>query len=152
MSDEGTPEPGPEPDENRFQDDLSAYRQSLVIAEQAMQGEYDKAVMTLSGGALGISFTFLKDIVGTKGLTHFCALLAAWGLWGLSISFILASFFTSTKALRKTVNDTDVHTIYMTLAQSRWATATKILNALGGIGFFLGLLSLLVFVAHNQPK
>jgi hypothetical protein len=152
MSEEGTPEPEPEPDENRFQNNLSAYRQSLVLAEQAMQGEYDKAVMTLSGGALGISFSFLKDIVGTKGLTHFCALLVAWGLWGLSISFILASFFTSTKALRKTVADTDLHTIYMTLAKSGWATATKILNALGGVCFFLGLLSLLVFVAHNQPK
>ena len=141
-----------ESDDDSFLVQLTAYRQSLVAAGQAMQNEYDKAVMALSGGALGISFAFLKDIVGTKGLAHFCALLGAWVLWGLSISFILASFFTSTKALRRAVDDTDMHTIYITLAESGWATATKILNALGGICFFLGLLALVVFVAYNQPK
>ena len=150
MSEENTPQA--ESDDDSFQEQLSAYRQSLITAEQTMQSEYDKAVMTLSGGALGISFTFLKDIVGTKGLTHFPTLLAAWVLWGLSITFILASFFTSTKALRRAITDTDMHTIYMTLAKSGWATATKILNGLGGFCFFLGLLALVIFVANNQPK
>ncbi|MHA3774885.1 hypothetical protein ACXR0O_25475 [Verrucomicrobiota bacterium sgz303538] len=150
MSQQNTPPANP--DDDLFYQQLTAYRQSLVAAEQSMQSEYDKAVMALSGGALGISFTFLKDIIGTKGLIHYSTLLGAWILWGLSISFILASFFTSTKALRKAVTDTDMHTVYMTLAKSPWATATKILNALGGICFFLGLVALVIFVAHNQPK
>jgi hypothetical protein len=139
-------------DDDSFQGQLTAYRQSLITAEQTMQSEFDKAVMTLSGGALGISFTFLKDIIDTEGLTHFSTLLAAWILWGLSITFILASFFTSTKALRRAIADTDMHTIYMTLAKSRWASATTILNGLGGVCFFLGLIALVIFVAHNQPK
>lgn len=144
--------PSPEPDDGSFYEQLTAYRQALITAGQAMQSEYDKAVMTLSGGALGISFAFLKDIVGTKGLTDFSTLLAAWILWGSSITFILASFFTSTQALRRAVTDTDMHTIYMTLAKSGWTTATKILNGLGGICFFFGLFALVIFVAHNQPK
>ncbi len=141
-----------EQDAKTFQDNLTAYRQSLLVAEQSMQSEYDKSVMTLSGGSLGVSFAFLKDIVGTQDLSHGICLYAAWVLWGLSISFILASYFTSTKAIRRAVTDTDLQTIYMTLAKSHWATATKTLNALGGIGFFLGIICLVVFVAYNLPK
>jgi hypothetical protein len=141
-----------EQDAKTFQENLAAYRQSLLAAEQIMQSEYDKSVMTLSGGALGVSFAFLKDIVGTKGLSHCPFLLAAWALWGLSISFILSSYFTSTKAIRRAVTDTDLKTIYLTLADSNWAKATKVLNALGGLGFLSGTILLVVFVAYNLPR
>lgn len=131
------------------QGNLSAYRQSLIAAEQTMQGEYDKGVLTLSGGALGLSLVFLKDVVGANPLVHSGCLLAAWIAWGLSIAFVLASYFTSTKALRRAVLETDAQTIYMTLAQSGWATATQWLNALGGACFFIGILLLVIFVAFN---
>ncbi len=49
-----------------FFKNLAAYRQHLVDAEQQMQAEYDKAVLVLSGGAIGLSMTFLKDIVGVN--------------------------------------------------------------------------------------
>jgi hypothetical protein len=134
---------------NEFEERLSAYRQSLIAAEQSMQGEYDKGVLTLSGGALGISLVFLKDVVGTKPLVHSECLLAAWIVWGLSIAFVLSSYFTSTKALRRAVTDTDEKMIYITLAQSGWATATKVLNALGGICFFVGIILIVTFVSFN---
>ncbi|HTL71657.1 MAG TPA: hypothetical protein VL863_00035, partial [bacterium] len=89
--------------QDSFLQNLTNYRQSLIAAEQAMQAEYDKGVLTLSGGALGISLVFLKDIVGTKSLLHGEFLLLAWIFWGLSISFILASYFTSAKAIRRAV-------------------------------------------------
>ena len=38
------------------------YRDNLQKIEGEMQSEYDKAVMTLSGGAIGISFAFIKDV------------------------------------------------------------------------------------------
>ena len=134
---------------NEFEDRLSSYRQSLIAAEQSMQGEYDKGVLTLSGGALGISLVFLKDVVGTRPLVHSECLLASWIVWGLSIAFVLSSYFTSTKALRRAVTDTDERTIYITLAQSGWATATKVLNALGGICFFVGIILIVTFVSFN---
>ncbi|HEY1050980.1 MAG TPA: hypothetical protein VGE39_14520 [Prosthecobacter sp.] len=147
--------PNPETEEqkaNTFQDNLSSYRQLLLASEQAMQSEYDKSVMTLSGGALGVSFAYLKDIVGTQGLSHGSILLLSWILWGMSISFILASFFTSGQSLRKAVTDTDMKEIYLTLAKSKWVTATKWLNALAGVCFFLGVTALVVFVSNNLPK
>lgn len=137
---------------NPFEDNLSKYRQSLLAAEQTMQGEYDKGVLTLSAGALGISLLFLKDVVGTRPLVHSWCLLAAWTVWGLSIAFVLTSYFTSTKALRRAVMDTDLKNIYVTLAESCWATATKVLNAAGGICFFIGIVLLVTFVSFNLTK
>jgi hypothetical protein len=145
-------QPDAESGKTGFADRLSAYRQSLIAAEQAMQGEYDKGVLTLSGGAIGISLVFLKDVVGAKGLVHGGFLLAAWVVWGLSVAFVLSSYFTSTKALRRAVTETDDGVIYQTLAQSGWAAATKVLNALGGICFFIGILLLVTFVSFNLPK
>lgn len=142
----------PEEQSNEFLDNLNSYRQSLYASEQAMQSEYDKGIMTLSGGALGISFAFLKDIAGTKGLHDGGLLLTAWVLWGLSISFILSSFFTSTKALRSAAEAVDLKTIYLTLGKSGWAFATKVLNALAGLCFFGGIVFLVWFVSHNLPK
>jgi hypothetical protein len=150
MSDNGDSEPGEEGDS--LEKRLAAYRQSLIAAEQTMQSEYDKGVLTLSGGALGISLVYLKDVVGTKPLHNAGFLLGAWVVWGLSISLILASYFTSTKALRRAVTETDAKTIYMTLAQSGWATATKVFNALGGVCFFFGVVLLVYFASCNLPK
>lgn len=139
-------------DANRFQDELSSYRKSLLAAEQQMQTEYDKGVMTLSGGALGISFAFLKDVVGTKSLSHGDYLLWAWILWAFSISFILASYFTSAKSLRDAAVAVDQQTIYLKLAQGSWVTATKTLNIAAGIAFFAGVVFLVCFVSSNLPQ
>jgi hypothetical protein len=140
-----------EVEDDSFQSQLASYRQALCSAEQTMQSEFDKAVMTLSGGALGISMSFLKDIVG-KNPKSFSILFSAWSLWGLSITCIFLSFATSSKALRRAIEDTDMRMIYMTLATNRWATATRILNRLGGAGFVIGLAAFLAFILINQPK
>jgi hypothetical protein len=134
------------------QEDLSAYRQSLIAAEQSMQGEYDKGVLAMSGGALGVSLVFLNDFIGSKSIANGCFLLAAWIVWGLSIVFVLASYFTSTFALRRAYSDASNDRIYNTAGRSCWATATLILNALGGISFFAGVVCFVAFVACNLNR
>jgi hypothetical protein len=42
-------------------DHTSDYRSLLVQTWQKAQDDFDKAVLSLSGGALGVSFIFLKD-------------------------------------------------------------------------------------------
>ena len=49
---------------------LQKYRDFLIAAEQKSQEDYDKTVIALSGGALGISFAFATDIVGGQSLTQ----------------------------------------------------------------------------------
>jgi hypothetical protein len=96
-----------------FQDEISQYRATLLELEQKMQGEFDKAVMALSGGALGLSFTFLKEVVKSTPLKSTSWLLTAWICWGLSLSCVLFSFFSSALALRKAIKQTDAKLIYV---------------------------------------
>ena len=61
---------------------LKEYRNWLIAAEQKAQEDFDKTVLSLSGGALGISFAFVKDIVGDQPLIKTKFLLTAWIAWG----------------------------------------------------------------------
>src|ERR1051325_8367007 len=78
-------------DETMLDDALFEYRNHLVLAGQKAQEDYDKAVMTLSGGALGVSFAFLKDIVGPGDLLNETLLFFSWISWGLSVTAVLFS-------------------------------------------------------------
>ncbi len=85
----------PATEEVVLDDAMFEYRNHLVLAGQKAQEDYDKAVMTLSGGALGISFAFLKDIVGPGDLLNETLLFFAWISWGLSVTAVLFSYYFS---------------------------------------------------------
>ncbi|RYD67243.1 MAG: hypothetical protein EOP84_30655, partial [Verrucomicrobiaceae bacterium] len=138
--------------DNSFLSQLTVYRASLLDVAQKMQSDYDKGVITLSGGALGISLVFLKDVVGSNAWANAGFLLVAWMAWGASILCILASYFTSDQALRTAAEQVDLQLIYLKLAKSPWVTATKVLNAGGGLVFFAGVICLVCFVSHNLPN
>ena len=50
---------------------LQEYRAHLVSAAQKAQEDFDKTLLALSGGALGVSFAFVKDIVGDGSVHDF---------------------------------------------------------------------------------
>ena len=49
----------------------SSYVKNLLDCEQQAIDQFDKAIMTLSGGAIAISFAFLKDIVRSGFISDF---------------------------------------------------------------------------------
>ena len=134
-----------------FNDQISEYRKGLLALEQQMQSEYDKAILALSGGALGVSMTFLKDVVIKQGVEGGGFLLAAWVCWGLSVTCTLSSYYTSAQALRRAVTQTDDRLIYLELAGGRFNQVTKALNISAGVLFMLGVFSIVIFVARNLP-
>ena len=120
----------------------------MIAAEQQAQEQYDKTILTLSGGAFGISFAFVDKVAGANPiLTGW--LLGAWLFWGLSITAILFSFFFANKALRKTIEQVDEESLYEETPGGHYTWVTFTLNALGGAFFFLGVVALVVFVYHN---
>ena len=130
-------------------EELSEYRKHLIGAEQKAQEDFDKAVLSLSGGALGISFAFIKDIVGVGSINNPGLLLFSWGCWGSSIIAILASYFFSHLSLRKAINQVDSDEIYKGHPGGAFDWITAFLNACGGILFFVGVILMIVFVAFN---
>lgn len=134
---------------------LLEYLNRLQDGERKSQEQFDKAVMTLSGGAFGLSFTFINRVVGepfqAKGW-----LLLAWMVWGLSITAVLGSFYFSTRAHRKAVEDTQekmkegkVDEIYESTPGGIYSDITSILNVSGGALFLIGVLSLIYFIYQN---
>ncbi len=127
----------------------SEYRQWLISAEHKSQDDFDKAVLALSGGALGISFVFVRDIIGSGAIHNSGWLLAAWLLWALSSLAILASFFASHLALRRAVQQCDDGSIYSQTPGGMFAWTTRSLNALGAIVFVTGVCFMALFVHSN---
>ena len=66
--------------ENRVYDAYQDQRNRLLAAEQDLGKSFDQYLLTLSGGALGLSLTFLDDIVTPGNLQLGWLLAIAWVL------------------------------------------------------------------------
>ena len=132
-----------------FSERLDEYRKTLFEMERQMRSAYDKAVLTLSGGALGISLAFLRDVADKTSLKSTGWLLTAWVLWGISVTTVLISFFTSSVAIRKAIEQTDERLIYIETPGGLFNHITKWLNPLAGLLFLLGVIAIVVFVGRN---
>ena len=125
------------------------YRQWLIASAQKAQDSFDKAVLSLSGGALGVSFVFVKDFIGTGAIHSPKLLLAAWLCWGFSSLAILGSFYTSNLALGKAIEQCDDGTVYSQTPNNTYAHITKSLNAAGALLFCLGVCLMAAFIYVN---
>jgi hypothetical protein len=132
-----------------FAESLSTYREFLQDCEQKAQEAYDKAVIVLSGGALGVSFAFVKDIVPLAQASGKPLLILAWGAWTISLGFALIGLYFNIIALGTAVNQFDDKTIYLRHPGGCCDKITRCLNLLCGILFVVGTALLLAFVVTN---
>ena len=128
---------------------LAEYRKWLVAAEQKSQEDFDKTVLSLSGGALGISFVFLKDVIGPHPIALSNVLLGAWFSWAFSTFAVLASYYLSHLALRRAISQVDNGTIHEQPPGGAFATWTATLNAIGAVLFLAGVCCITVFAGAN---
>jgi len=130
-------------------DNLIKYRDHLVAAEQKAQEDFDKTILSLSGGALGVSFAFTKEILGKPPFKHPQFLFLAWVCWGLSVFVVLASYFASHLALRKAIKQVDGGLPKGERVGGIYDLITANLNAFGAILFSVGVLLIIVFAHSN---
>jgi len=78
---------------------VNGERQWLLQADHAASRDFDKAIMTLAAGALGVSIAFVHDVAPHP--VRVAWLGWAWGLFAASLVLILLSFLTSQHALRR---------------------------------------------------
>jgi hypothetical protein len=134
---------------------ILTYRNFIIEADQKQQESFDKTVLTLSGGALGITFAFLKDIVGTNPI-HPVLITLAWIFWGVSVSCTLISFFTSHLTLNKIIDHIDqnisadsIQKIYENSPEKSFKVLTNILNVTSAALFILGVILTAIFAFYN---
>lgn len=125
------------------------YRNLLISTEQKSQEAYDKTILYLSGGALGISFVFMRDIIGENPIILKGCLFGSWICWSLSVTSVLASFYFSRLALRRAIKQLDQDKIQSEKPGGWLDCLTGILNFSGGALFLAGLVSIIIFASKN---
>lgn len=129
--------------------EMKLYRDGLIETQRKLNESYDKLIITLSGGSLALSITFLKDIIGTNEINLPALLLIAWGLFVLSLTSILSEILFGIKAHKKAIKQIDAGTIHQEKVggkSSLWSSAGHWVAA---ISLVLGLLFLSSFAFFN---
>jgi hypothetical protein len=86
----------------------NAYRKFLEECETAAAADFDKTTVALSGGALGISLAFIKDLAPNAPKWSVVAfLLTAWVALALSLLGVLLSLMASMKSMRHALDCLD---------------------------------------------
>lgn len=125
------------------------YRKDLITLEQKSVESFDKTVIALSGGALGLSLTFVKEIVDLPNAVQIHWLLAAWICWAASLLCVLLSFWLSAKAMRKAIKQLDEGKLGQERPGGFLDWATGLLTFLGGLVFVIGVVSMILFIQFN---
>jgi hypothetical protein len=134
--------------ETHVDEQLRDYRGQLTTLEQKTQEGYDKTVLSLSGGALGVSFAFVTNFVERGSMQASGLLVASWISWAVSVTATLASYFTSHLALRKAIRDVDSgKSVKRPGGWYDWITAG--LNVTAGVLFLVGVVLVACFVWRN---
>jgi len=79
--------------------DDKAYYEQLSKAYFESSVQFDKQILFIASGALGISFTFINDIVDLDCASWKPLLFTSWMLFSLVILFSLLSHYFSKQAI-----------------------------------------------------
>ncbi len=131
-------------------EELKKYREFLSTGEQKAQEEFDKNVLWLSSCALGVSLTFLKELIFITQIESLWMLICAWGCWTLSIFAVFFSYHYSRLALKAAIIKIKNGTIYDSpVSNEKFAKFTKWLNRFGVIFLFAGIIFIILFLYFN---
>ncbi len=130
-------------------ENLKIYRKQLTQIEQKIGDSFLKTLLTLSGGALGLSLAFIKDIVGENPMVNPKILIASWSLLTISLASILLSLYLGISAYRHAINQTDKGTIYKEFVGGWCAKAMPYSNFISISTFVFGVIFLFIFAFKN---
>ena len=132
--------------DQQYRDD---YRAQLLDYAKQSQASYDSTLITLSGGALGISFAFVNQFIGDAPMRGLPLLIITWIFWIASLGAVLFSFYTSNRALLKVVDKIDEGQQLSQKPGGRVDQLTGWLNAASPILLLLGVVSIIWFALLN---
>jgi hypothetical protein len=122
------------------------YGETLLQSMQESQDQYDKSIISLSSGALGISFAFIDKLIDMGHAHGKLLLLAAWIFWAAAICSTLVSFYFSQRAMELAYNKWQAKEYGF---KNPWDWLTRLLNVISGFAFLLGVVALICFVYMN---
>lgn len=128
-------------------------RSELLERQRSNSESYDKAILTLSSGALGLSLTFIKDLLPASRQPVWTNLLYwSWGLLTGAIIITVVSFLLSSAAINQALNQITEYYLNgnesaFTRTKLSWAVDAS--NYISGGLFVAGILVTVLFVSIN---
>ena len=136
-------------DSDQTDSSLQEYRSQLVEAELSSQTAFDRTLLALSGGALGLSLTFFDRLIGPDAATSIWLLWASWIAWAASLALVLISHYFSTLAMRTAIGQVDSGTINQGPPGGVYDRLIQTMNPAGGILFLAGVVTMIAFAIAN---
>jgi hypothetical protein len=125
-------------------------RKLLIDEEREAARTFDKAMLTLSGGALGLSIAFIKNIAPLPRNTGL--LFTSWIGFGLALLSTAIALHISQFAFRKSRDLLDANQkkgIDISKLSNCWANLTNLLNWFTIFVFLIGVICLSCFAGIN---
>lgn len=129
--------------------DLKEYRSRLIQTVEKLNENYDKLIITLSGGALVLSLTFLKDVVKETPIYSPEYLISAWVLFIISLACVLGSLLFGIAAHRKAICQVDADTIYKEHPGGIFSKLSNYIHYISTICLIAGLVFITIFIYVN---
>jgi hypothetical protein len=125
---------------------IEAVNQTLKYSTE----QFDKNILFIASGALGISFAFIKDIIpNLKEATCKSYLIASWYIFASVIFISLVTHFISMMANRWAIRNSYLDDDSFNTKIEYWNIPIRILNATTILAILAGALSLIYFINHN---
>lgn len=143
----------PEDDTERREAIYAALRDEIRKRSLSNTENFDRSILTISSAALGLSLTFIKNIVALETAIHVWMLAAAWSLFVLAILVTLASFLLSQRGLA--LQDEYAQQYYLHRKDeylnkdNQFANLTQAATYVSGASFVLAFVTLVLFVFVN---
>jgi hypothetical protein len=131
------------------------YRRKVWEDTKSGSENFDKYLLTFSSGALGLSLTFIKDVVPIESAVCISSLIASWFAFVLCIFVTLISFRISIQALERMVPHLNEFYLngnveaFNKHLEDPWTKAVDWCANLGIFFFVCGLVFTMLFVSTN---
>lgn len=117
------------------------YQKQLYDMYKISSQQFDKNILIISSGALGLSMTFIKDLINLNQIKYFGVLGFSWVLFATIILISLTSHYLSMRGIKHMIeNDLPNKGI------DKWLSR---LNISMLIGLPIAIILLIVFVLNN---
>jgi len=135
------------------QEEYHSYRTQLLDLQKSDTTEFDKGILTLSSGALGLSLAFIKDIVKIERASHPSLLMGSWFLFAGAILLTLISFLVTQKSVSVQLDYAEKYYLeekeeYLN-KKSCWVSANVWLNRFTAFLFTLAVFATVTFASIN---
>lgn len=112
--------------------------------------QFDKNILFIASGALGISFAFIKDIVPDLSKAHYTNyLITSWIIFAGVIFISLSTHFIAMLANRWAIRNNNLSDDEYYKKSKRWNIPIRMLNLLTILAILVGAIFLICFINHN---